>query len=136
MEEDVVMNGTANLQVAGLVLMPQTDARAELEAWQGAIADLDAALVDLTAARTEIEAQSNLLDRIEAGRVLSIEGPNAEARKARLTLELADDARYQAHLRALREARERLADADRRVAVARERCRLLRAALTLKERVA
>jgi hypothetical protein len=30
----------------------------------------------------------------------------------------------------LRDARERLADADRRVLVSRERCRLLRAALT------
>src|SRR5215213_10965667 len=136
MEEDVVMNGTANLQVAGLVLMPQTDARAELDAWSTAIADLDVAMADLAGSRTEIEALSNLLDRIEAGKVLSIEGPNAEARKARLTLELADDSRYQAHLDSIRQARERLADADRRVAVARERCRLLRAALTIQERVA
>jgi len=136
MEEDVVMNGTANLQVAGLVLMPQTDARAELDAWSTAIADLDAAMADLAGSRTEIEALSNLLDRIEASKVLSIEGPNAEARKARLTLELADDARYQGTLADLRRARERLADADRRVAIARERCRLLRAALMAKERVA
>src|SRR3712207_2928949 len=79
-EEDVVMNGTANLQVAGLVLMPQTDARAELDAWSAAIADLDAAMADLAGSRAEIEALSNLLDRMEASKVLSIEGPNAEAR--------------------------------------------------------
>jgi len=131
-----VVNGTGNMQLAGLVFMQQPDARAELDAWQAAIVDLDQALIDLTAARIEIEAQSNVLDRVEAGKVLSIEGPNAEARKARLTLELADDARYQTHVEGLRRARERLADADRRVAVAKERCRLLRAALMLKERVA
>ncbi|MGH2588834.1 MAG: hypothetical protein ACRDJE_28250, partial [Dehalococcoidia bacterium] len=112
------------MQLAGLVFMQQPDARAELDAWQAAIVDLDQALADLTAARIVIDAQSNVLDRVEASKVLSIEGPNAEARKARLTLELADDARYQAHLDGLRHARERLADADRRVAVARERCRL------------
>jgi hypothetical protein len=131
-----MMNGTANLQVAGLVLMPQADASAELDAWGTAIADLDAAMADLAGARAEIEALSNVLDRMEASKVLSIEGPNAEARKARLTLELADDGRYQSALADLRRARERVADADRRVAVARERCRLLRAALMLKERVA
>jgi hypothetical protein len=132
-----MVNGTSGLQLAGLVFMPQQrDAQAELQAWEAAIIDLDRALVDTTAARAQIEAESAFLDRIEAGKVLSIEGPNAEARKARLTLELADDARYQAGLDSLRQARERLADADRRVAVARERCRLLRAALMVTERVA
>jgi hypothetical protein len=133
-----MVNGTSGLQLAGLVFMPQqqSDARAELHAWDEAIRDLDIALADLTSARATIDAESTLLDRLEASKVLSIEGPNAEARKARLTLELADDARYQAHLTALRQARERLADADRRVAVAKERCRLLRAALAVQERVA
>ncbi|MGE0545287.1 MAG: hypothetical protein AB7R89_34440 [Dehalococcoidia bacterium] len=133
-----MVNGTNGLQLAGLVFMPsqQMDARAELQAWEVAITDLDQALADLAGARAMIDAESNLLDRLEASRVLSIEGPNAEARKARLTLELADDARYQTHLSALRQARERLADADRRVAVARERCRLLRAALTVQDRAA
>src|SRR3712207_1618412 len=110
----------------------QTDARAELHAWESAIADLDQALTELAGARAMIDAESAMLDRLEAGKVLSIEGPNAEARKARLTLELADDARYQSHLLSLRQARERLADADRRVAVAKERCRLLRAALAVQ----
>lgn len=132
-----MVNGTSGLQLAGLVFMPQQhDAQAELRAWEEAIVDLDRALIDTTAARVQIDAESTLLDRLEAGKVLSIEGPNAEARKARLTLELADDARYQAGLGSLRQARERLADADRRVAVARERCRLLRAALAVREQVA
>lgn len=133
-----MVNGTNGLQLAGLVFMPQQqpDARAELHAWDEAIRDLDQALADLAGARALIDAQSTLLDRLEASKVLSIEGPNAEARKARLTLELADDARYQSHLTGLRQARERLADADRRVAVAKERCRLLRAALAVQERVA
>lgn len=133
-----MVNGTNGLQLAGLVFMPQqqADARAELHAWESAIADLDQALADLAGSRAMIDAESGMLDRLEAGKVLSIEGPNAEARKARLTLELADDARYQSHLASLRQARERLADADRRVAVAKERCRLLRAALAVQERVA
>ncbi len=133
-----MVNGTNGLQLAGLVFMPpqQADARAELQTWEAAITDLDVALADLAGARAMIDAESGMLDRLEASKVLSIEGPNAEARKARLTLELADDARYQAHLASLRQARERLADADRRVAVAKERCRLLRAALAVQERAA
>ena len=133
-----MVNGTNGLQLAGLVFMPpqQADARAELQAWEAAITDLDVALADLAGARAMIDAESGMLDRLEASKVLSIEGPNAEARKARLTLELADDARYQAHLAGLRQARERLADADRRVTVAKERCRLLRAALAVQERAA
>jgi hypothetical protein len=133
-----MVNGTNGLQLAGLVFMPQQqpDGRAELQAWEAAITDLDQALSDLAGARAMIDAESMLLDRLEASKVLSIEGPNAEARKARLTLELADDARYQSHLASLRQARERLADADRRVAVAKERCRLLRAALAVRERAA
>jgi hypothetical protein len=112
------------------------DPRQHLEAWQDAIALLDEAMRDLTAARAAIEADAQTLERLEASRVLTIEGGNAETRKARLTLELADDARYQAHLGNLRAARERLADADRRVAIQRERCRLLRATLALNERAA
>jgi hypothetical protein len=133
-----MVNGTSGLQLAGLVFMPQQqmDARAELQAWEAAITDLDQALADLAGARAMIDTESAMLDRLEASKVLSIEGPNAEARKARLTLELVDDARYQAHLLSLRQARERLADADRRVAVAKERCRLLRAALAVQERAA
>ena len=107
------------------------DVRADLDTWDDQITVMDAALRDTAAARREIDELSATLDRIEASAVLRVEGPNAEARKARLTLELADDARYCGVLADLRTARERLADADRRVLVSRERCRLLRAALAL-----
>ena len=107
------------------------DRAAELDAWDTTIGDLDAALRDTAGARREIDELGAVLERIEASAVLSIDGPNAEARKARLTLELADDGRYCGALADLRGARERLADADRRVTVSRERCRLLRAALAL-----
>jgi len=66
---------------------------------------------------------------IEAAKALSIEGPNAEARKARLSLELADDARYLAALARRRALRERLMGAEMRAELCRQRCRLLRAAL-------
>ena len=110
------------------------DPRQHLAAWEDAIQDLDQALVEVASARAAIERETDILERLEASRVLTIEGGNAETRKARLTLELADDARYQAHLGNLRAGRERLADADRRAAIQRERCRLLRATLALNER--
>ena len=112
----------------------QPDPRGYLETWEHAIAALDQALADAIAARAAIDIETALLDRIEASTMLTIEGGNAETRKARLTLALADDAGYQTHLAALKAARERLADADRRVAITRERCRLLRATLTLYDR--
>ncbi len=103
----------------------------ELDAWDDCISTLNQALQDIATARLSIEQEEQALDRLEASHVLSIEGGNAETRKARLTLELADDSRYQAHLRALRQARHDLMDADRRVAVTKERCRLLRATVSL-----
>ena len=128
------MNGTNGLTLAGLLYVQQPDPRINLEAWQDAIAALDLALADAAAARAAIDAETLPLERIEASTVLTIEGGNAETRKARLTLALADDARYQTHLAALRAARERLLDAERRVAVAKERCRLLRASLAMLDR--
>jgi hypothetical protein len=120
-----------------LYVQPGTvDPRQQLDAWEDAITSLDGAMRDVASARVAIEQEAQTLERLEASRVLGIEGGNAETRKARLTLELADDARYQAHLENLRAARERLADADRRVAIQRERCRLLRATLALSDRAA
>lgn len=107
------------------------DHLAELDAWDDCIAAMDEALRDMAGARRELDELSTTLDRIEASAVLRIEGPNAEARRARLTLELAADARYGGLLADLRATRERLADADRRVLISRERCRLLWAALML-----
>ena len=75
--------------------------RAELAAWTDAITDLAAT------------------------------GNNAEARKAALTLMLADDPSYQGLIAQSRAARQRLAEAERRVIVLKERCRLLRSAVAL-----
>ena len=128
------MNRTNGMTVAGVLLVPQSDAAAELEAWQDSIAALDQGLADMMAARSAIDAETLALEQIEASTMLTIEGNNAETRKAKLTLALAEDHRYQARLAGLRAARERLGDADRRVAVAKERCRLLRASLALQDR--
>jgi hypothetical protein len=129
------MNRTNGMTVAGVLLVPQSDTAAELEAWQDAITALDQGLADVMAARAAIDAETLALEQIEASTMLTIEGANAETRKAKLTLALANDPRYQARLGGLRAARERLGDADRRVAVAKERCRLLRASLALHDRV-
>jgi hypothetical protein len=122
------------MAVAGVLLVPRPDAAAELEAWEDAITALDQGLSDIAAARSVIEAETMALDQIEASTLLTIEGNNAETRKAKLTLALAEEPQYQARIAGQRAARERLADADRRVAVAKERCRLLRASLSLQDR--
>jgi hypothetical protein len=107
------------------------DPRADLDAWDDAITALDAALTDAAHARAIIEAETETLDRLQAAYVLAIDGGNAESRKARLTLALAGDARYEQHRQAHTTARRELLDAERRVQVMRERCRLLRAVLAL-----
>jgi hypothetical protein len=122
------------MAVAGVLLVPRPDAAAELEAWEDAITALDQGLSDIAAARSVIEAETMALDQIEASTLLTIEGNNAETRKAKLTLALAEEPQYQARIAGQRAARERLADADRRVAVAKERCRLLRASLSMQDR--
>ena len=108
-----------------------SDQQAQFEQWEECIAALDQALTDAAAARAAIDAESVTLERLEASAVLGIEGGNAETRKARLTLALADDARYQHHAQRLQDARQRHLDAERRVQVSKERCRLLRATLAL-----
>jgi hypothetical protein len=123
---------TTNTRNGTAPVIEAADHRADLDGWDDQIAAMDAALRDTATARREIDELSTQLERIEASKVLSVEGRNAEERKARLTLELADDARYCGVLADLRTARERLADADRRVLVGRERCRLLRAALSFE----
>ena len=112
-------------------MLTTTSERSDLDAWTEQIAALDAALTDAATARVTIDAETVTLERLEAGIMLGIEGGNAETRKARLTLALADDARHEAARLRLCAARVRLVDAERQVQVARERCRLLRAALAL-----
>ena len=128
------MTTTTNGYDTRTVLVPMiesADVRADLDVWDTTIIDLDAALRDAASARAILDELAVTLDRIEATRVLDIAGPNAEVRKARLTLELADDPCYVAALARQRDARAALADADRRVIVAKERCRLLRSTLSL-----
>jgi hypothetical protein len=108
------------------------DPRTELHAWD-AITTLDAALEEATIARLHVEQLTDTLERLEASVVLSIEGGNAETRRARLTLALADDARYQTEQERLRYARRRLLEAERQATVVKERCRLLRASLALAD---
>lgn len=109
-----------------------SSALADLDAWDSAIADLDAALGDATTERRVIEFQTavNLPER-EAELFLSAGGANAEERKARLVLAKSTDDRYQDGHSDLLQARCALLDAERRATMAKERCRLLRAALAL-----
>lgn len=103
----------------------------ELQAWQEAIHGLDAALGEAAAARAEINRLAEGIEVIEANAVLAATGSNAEARKAAVTLALAEDASYQELAGQTRDARQRLAEAERRVVVLKERCRLLRAGAAL-----
>jgi hypothetical protein len=123
--------GNQPTSTASISSIEAQDPCADLDAWDDAIAALNTALVDTATARAVIEAGLLTMDRIEAGYVLTIDGGNAETRKARLTLALADDACHEAARGQVATARQALADADRRVLVTRERCRLLRAALAL-----
>ena len=77
-------------------------------------------------ANTEREA-----DLFEARALLSVTGANAETRKAALAVALSESIRYQDITAEVRAPRERLADAERQVAVLKERCRLHRAAVAV-----
>ena len=103
----------------------------DLDTYDSAITELDAALSDAARERLIIHETGAELALLEAHASLTVEGRNEAERKARLTLALHDSSAYeQARVRD-RDARFRLADAERRATVARERCRLLRSALAL-----
>src|SRR3712207_5989327 len=108
------------------MLPTMTTERSDLDAWTEQIAALDTALTDAAAARATIDAETVTLERLQTSILLGIEGGNAETRKARLTLTLADDAQHEATRLRICEARLRQMNAERPVQVARERCRLLR----------
>lgn len=120
-----------NHVISSTISIEPRDPRTDLDAWDDLIVELDQALRDASAARLAIDQEETTLERIEAGHISTIEGGNAETRKARLTLALADDARYQSHLQSLTEARRKAFDADRRVTVTKERCRLMRTSLSV-----
>jgi hypothetical protein len=117
---------TAIMPIAIAVSTAAENHAADLDAWDSEIANLNIALRDLAVARAQIEIETEALERVEADVRLSVEGQNADIRRARLTLALADDRRHVEHTAALRGAKAALLDADRRVTVAKERCRLLR----------
>ena len=124
-------NGHIPTAIVTIPTIEPHDARAELDAWHDALTTLSGALARAAELRRTIEALSLQLDRMEASHALSIEGGNAEIRKAKLTLALADDDRYERTRTALAQARHDLADTDRLVTVCKEMCRLHRAALAL-----
>ena len=93
------------------------------------IAELDAALGDHNAGRTVVADAELELSIIEASLTLTTEGRNEAERKARLVLALREDGGYQALAAAAREARATIHQAERRLTVVKERCRLVRAAL-------
>ena len=104
---------------------------AELDAWDDAIAALDQALADVASARRDLADAQADLDDLTASVALTTAGRNETDRKARAQLALAELSAYQCAVAEARNARERLADAERRVIVLKERCRLLRASLAL-----
>jgi hypothetical protein len=105
--------------------------RPELKAWADSISVLDQALEEAATARDHINRLAEEMDRIEAEAVLAAKGRNAEARKAGITLALADDTGYQELAVRSREARRTLAKSERCIFVLKERCRLLRSAVAL-----
>ena len=105
--------------------------RIVLEEWQKTIDRLDGALRLAAAARQAIALNEDHKSLAEAELTLKVEGKNELERKARLRLALLDDDVWPKADVALQEAREQLADAERRIAVSKERCRLLRAAAAL-----
>jgi hypothetical protein len=105
---------------------------ADLDEYDSAIAALDLALRDADAARRDLEAARRELELIEARHVAAgIDGRNEAERKARLLLALLDDPAYRNADDRARDACEAQRDAERRVRVLMERCRLLRAAVAL-----
>ena len=111
--------------------LPREVALAELDAWDTALADLDQALRDAATARRDLAAATTQAEVLEASALLTVEGKNEAERKARLVLALRESAAYQLATADAQEARERLADAERRIVTRKERCRLLRAAVLL-----
>lgn len=128
-------NGTLSALPAPLranaITIDAYDPSADLDAWDSAIADLSAALHEAASARMTLDETALVMERIEASHILDIDGGNAERRKARLTLALADDGRYQDARSRHQEARHSLLDAERHITVSKERCRLLRVSLEL-----
>ena len=108
-------------------------AMADLDAWDDELTSFNVALVDAAVARDRLTETVRLLEVEEARVVLGAVGGNAETRKAAVTLALNEECpAYQTLLMQSREGRLKLADAERRAELARQRCRLLREAVRLQ----
>lgn len=105
---------------------------ATLDEYDSAIAALDAALRDAEAARRRLDRARREMDILEARHIVNgVTGRNDAERKARLLLALLDDDEYRDADERAREATEDQRVGERRVTVAKERCRLMRAALAV-----
>jgi small-conductance mechanosensitive channel len=109
-----------------------TDLRADLDALDDCLDDLNEAMQQTAMARLEIDRLGRHLESVEAGHILAIEGGNAEQRKARLTLALLDDAEHVRTVRAIDQERARLYDSERRITVAKGRARAIHAGISLR----
>jgi hypothetical protein len=107
-----------------------------LHDWDESIVSLSVALADAATARDRLSQLADELSLAEARIVLSVEGRNEAERKANLTIALAEHEPYRALIAEQRRRRLALADAERRIAVSKESCRLLRAAVALGAAVA
>ena len=127
-------SATAAVMPEGVRLYAVALAEAELDGWDDAIVDLNLALTDAAVSRDKLGELSRLLELEEARETLGATGPNAEARRAAVLLTLHESVpAYQALLAQQREQRLRLADSERRSEIARQRCRLLHAAIRLAQ---
>ena len=102
-----------------------------MDDWDSTITALDAALADAASARRDLADAERETDLLEARALLSITGANADTRKAALAIQLAESPAYQCLVSEGRAARERLTDAERRVIILKERCRLHRSAVAM-----
>ncbi len=125
------INTTEHTATAGCPCRLPLLAQAELDDWGSAIAALDAALTDAASARRDLADAEREADLLEARALLSITGSNESMRKAALAVALSESIPYQDITAEVRGLRERLADAERRAAILRERCRLHRAAVAV-----
>ena len=125
------MQTTNGARLMPVLRIEAHDPRMTLDELDDCITSLDGALADAASARLAIEQLQRELERIEASVLLTVNGANADQRRAKLVLTLADDPEHQHIIAQIDATRARLLTAERRVAVVKARSRLLHAALTL-----
>ena len=106
----------------------------ELDTWDDELTQLNLALLDAALARDRLAEATRQMDLEEAREIIGTSGGNAETRKAAVLLTLHERCPIYADLlKQSREQRLKLADAERRAELARQRCRLLREAVRLAQ---